>query len=69
MISYKPLWHLLIEEDKDKKYLNEIVGIHWNTIQRMNKCQSVSVDTLEKICLHFHVPIEKVIEIKENPEG
>ncbi|WP_069999458.1 helix-turn-helix domain-containing protein [Cellulosilyticum sp. I15G10I2] len=67
MISYNPLWHLLIELGKERKHLNEEIGIHWSTIKRMKNNESVSADTLEKICLHFDVPIEKIIEIKKSP--
>ena len=69
MISYKGLWKLLIDKDVDKTYLNEVLHIHWNTISNMNKGKSVTVDTLEKICLHFDVPIEQIIEIKKDLEG
>lgn len=67
MISYKGLWHLLIDRGVNKTYLNKVLKIHWNTIGLMEEGKSVRVDTLEKICTHFDVPIEKIIEIKKDP--
>lgn len=65
MISYKPLRHYMVEHDIDRPYLMEHVGIGSTTISKLNNDQYVRLDILEKICLHFKIPIEQVIEIKE----
>jgi DNA-binding Xre family transcriptional regulator len=33
------------------------------TIAKINRGESVNLSTIEKICLHLNVPIEKVVEI------
>lgn len=65
MINYKPLFHYMVEHDINKKYLHEEVGIGWTTIAKLSNNEPVRLDILEKICLHFHIPIEQVLEIKK----
>lgn len=67
MISYKVFRHYLVEKDISKTYLYENVGISWNVITKLMKDEPVRLDVLVKICTHFDIPIEKVIEIKRSP--
>ncbi|MBC8580473.1 helix-turn-helix domain-containing protein [Zhenhengia yiwuensis] len=66
MISYKPFRHYMVEHDIDRDYLLNEVGISSTTFTKLNQDKPVRMDILEKICLHFKIPIEQVIEIKEN---
>lgn len=65
MISYKPFRHYMIEHDIDRRYLIDNIGISATTFTKLNQDDPVRLDILEKICLHFKIPIEQVIEIKE----
>lgn len=49
MISYKPLWKLLIDKDMSKTDLRIKAGISANTITRMGKGEEVSITVLNKI--------------------
>ena len=64
MISYKPFLHYMIDHDIPKSYLNEVLGFSWSTISKLNNGDPVRLDILEKICLHFKIPIEQVMEIR-----
>jgi len=64
MISYKPLWHTLIEKDVKKMALVKLTGMSSGTLSKLNNDEPVALTILEKICLALDCPIESVIEIK-----
>ena len=65
MITYDKLWKLLIDKKMTKTELREMVGFSTNTLAKLSKNESVTVATLEKICLYLDCKIEDVIEIKK----
>lgn len=62
MISYKPLWKLLIDNDKKKLDLLSIGEISRGTLAKLGKNQPVNLAVIDKICKHFNCPISDVIE-------
>ena len=68
-ISYKPLWHLLVEKDMNKEDLKKAANITSNIVSRMSKNSYVNLDSIEKICLALECKIEDVVEIKKNEES
>lgn len=60
--NYKPLWKLLIDKDMTKKQLMETANISKSTMNKMGRCEPVSLDILDRICTLFHCKIEDVIE-------
>ena len=62
-ISYKPLWKLLVEKDLKKKDLSEIAGLCNVTISRLTKGESVTTDSLLKICIALDCRIEDIMEV------
>lgn len=65
-ISYKPLWHLLVEKEMNKEDLKKVANITSNIVSRMSKNSYVNLDSIEKICIAMNCRIEDVVEIKEN---
>lgn len=64
-LSYKPLWHLLIEKNMNREDLKRAANITSNIIARMGKDLYVDLKTIEKICLALDCRIEDVVEIKK----
>ena len=62
-ISYKPLWKLLVEKDLKKKDQSEMAGLCTVTISRLTKGESVTTDSLLKICIALDCKIEDIMEI------
>ena len=62
-ISYKPLWKLLVEKDLKKKDLSEMAGLCNVTISRFTKGESVTTDSLLKICIALDCRIEDIMEV------
>lgn len=63
MISYSPLWKLLIDKKLTKTELREKVGFSTNTLSKLSKNEPVALVILEKICLYLDCKIEDVLEI------
>lgn len=60
--SYKPLWKLLIDRDMSKKDLMEATGVSKSTMNKMARCEPVSMDILDRLCDYFHCDIQDVVE-------
>ena len=67
MISYKPLWHTLIEKGIKKMELLKLTGISSGTLAKMNNDKNVALDVIARICLALDCPIEAVVEIIKDP--
>ena len=63
MISYKPLFKLLLEREMTKTQLREAVGFSSATLAKMSKGKYISLKTIENICKYLDCKIEDVIEI------
>lgn len=63
--TYKPLWRLLLENDLKKTEIKEQLGLSSATIAKMGKDEYVSMEVLDKICAHFNIQPNEVIEWKE----
>lgn len=67
MLSYNPLWKLLIDKGMNKVQLRDLIGISPATLSRMSKNENVNMEVLNKICDKLDCKIEQVIEFsKEN---
>ena len=63
-ISYKPLWHTLVERDMRKEDLRLAAGLTTNMIANMSKeGKNISMDTLVRICETLDCGILDVIEL------
>lgn len=65
-ISYKPLWHLLLERDMKKLELRDLIGMSNSTLAKLGKNEPVSMEIIEKICIKLDCRIEDVVEIKKD---
>lgn len=63
MISYKPLFKLLLEREITKTQLREAVGFSSATLARMSKGEYVSLETIDHICAYLNCGVADVIEI------
>lgn len=64
MISYKPLFKLLLEKDITKTQLRLDVGFSAGTLAKMSKNEPIALTTIENICKYLNCRVEDVIEIK-----
>ena len=66
MITYKPLWHTLIEKGVKKMELVKLSGISSGTLAKLNNDKYVALDVIERICLALDCPIENVVKVLPN---
>ena len=62
-ISYKPLWHTLLEKGMSKEDLRIKAKLTTNAIANMGKDQNISMATLLKICEALQCGFDSVVEI------
>lgn len=62
-IRYHKLWKLLIDHDMNKTDLAKAAKISPNTLAKLGKNESVSMDTLVRICNVFQCDIGEVMEV------
>jgi DNA-binding Xre family transcriptional regulator len=61
MISFKPLRMWMAGEGKEKTDLAKDLGLNARTYQRIWKDGNVTTETIDRICEHYNLPIEKVV--------
>ena len=69
MISYKPLWHTLIEKGVKKMELVKLTGMSSGTLAKLNNDKNVALDVIERICFALDCRIEDVVEVVRDKEG
>ena len=65
-VDYSNLWKLLIDKKMNRSQLREIAHISTNAIAKLGKNETVSLETLEKICISLSCNIEDVVTFTEN---
>lgn len=65
-VTYNNLWKLLIDRNMNKTELKEAAGISFNVMARMSKNETVSMESIEKICYVLNCDISDVIAIAKD---
>lgn len=63
MISYKKLWHILLDKDLKKKDLVTLASVSSYTISKLNRGNNVTTDVLQKICKALGCNIGDIMDI------
>lgn len=64
--SYKPLWKLLVDQQLTKTEFRESLGLSTATLAKLGKDEYVSLEIIDKICTHFGVQPNDIMEHKKN---
>ena len=62
VVSYKRLWHLLIDKNMNKTDLKRATGISSSTLANMVAGKNVSMDVLLKICDKLQCDFSDIVE-------
>ena len=62
-ISYKKLWHLLIDRDMKKRELLRLASISTATLAKLNRGDNVNTDILVRICRALNCSLEDIMEL------
>lgn len=62
-ISYKPMWHTLVDKNMIKADLGRKAKITNNIIARMSKDSYIDMSSIEKICLALEITPNDIFEV------
>jgi DNA (cytosine-5)-methyltransferase 1 len=68
-VQYNKLWKLMIDKNMNKTQLKETAHISTNAIAKLGKNESISMETLTKICSALHCDIGDIVEYVTDGEG
>ena len=67
-VCYDKLWKILIDRKMNRTDLKDIAGISFNVIAKMGKRETVSLESLYKICKALNCDIGDIMGF-EDDEG
>ena len=72
-VSYKKLWHMLLDRDMKKKDLQEAAGLTTYAMFKLSRDENVTTEILGKICKALACNTDDIIEFlpdadDNNPE-
>ena len=72
-VTYKKLFHLLIDRGIQTAELTEQAGFSANILTRLRRDQYVSLESIERICFALDCKVDDILEFvpakKENENG
>ncbi len=67
-VSYKKLFHLLIEKELSNSDLQKQAGFSANIITRLKRNEYVKLQTIESICKVLNCRVDDVLEFVANED-
>ncbi len=67
-VSYKKLWHILVDREMRKKDLERIAGLSEYNIKRLTRNEHVSTEVLAKIALALNCSLDDIVEVTTDTE-
>lgn len=67
-VTYKKLFHLLIDKGMTSADLMEQSSFSANIITRIKRNNYISLDTIEKICKTLHCGVDDILEFTTEDE-
>lgn len=61
-VSYKKLFHMLIEKDMSNAQLQQQCGFSANIITRLKRNGYISLETIEVICQNLECGVDDILE-------
>ena len=66
-VCYNNLWKILIDRNMNRTDLKDAAGVSFNVMARLGKNETVSFESIEKICLALNCNIGDIVEITTEP--
>ena len=60
--NYKPLFKLLVDRNMKKTDLHTKVGLSSATLAKLSKGETISGESIEKLCVHFRCQPGELVE-------
>ena len=65
-ISYRPLWHLLLDRNMNKQKLRELTGLSSSSVAKLGKGKSITTDMLLRICSTLDCDLTDIMELVDD---
>ena len=62
-VSYKRLWHLLIDRNMKKKDLQEKAKLTSYSMNKLSRDEAVTTDVLAKVCRSLDCTLNDIMEV------
>ena len=66
-VCYDKLWKILIDKGMNRTDLKEMAGISFNVLAKMGKGETVSMESLYRVCLVLNCNIGDDMEFVSEP--
>ncbi len=66
LVCYDKLWKLLIDKRMNRTDLKDMAGISFNVLAKLGKGETVSLESLYKICKTLDCNIGDIMEFTED---
>ena len=63
MINYAPFWQTLAANGITQYQLINQYGVSTGTLDALRKNRSITLNTVQDLCMILHCPIEDIVEI------
>lgn len=68
-VTYKKLWHMLLDRNMKKKDLREAAGITNYVIRQLTNDETVTTETLAKVCRCLNCRVDDIMDILPEDDG
>ena len=68
-VSYDKLWKLLIDKKMNRTELKEAASISFNVLAKLGKGETVSMESMQKICKALGCDIADVMEFEQRKKS
>ncbi|MCD8148466.1 MAG: helix-turn-helix transcriptional regulator [Lachnospiraceae bacterium] len=65
-VSYDKLWKMLIDKRMNRTELKDEAGVSFNVVAKLGKGETVSLDSLYKICKALNCDIGDIMEFTDD---
>jgi len=68
-VTYKKLWHILLDRDMKKKDLQEAAQLTSYAMNKLSRDEAVTTDILAKICRSLNCTVDDIMEVLPENKG
>lgn len=62
-VTYKKLWHILLDKDMKKKDLQEAAQLTAYAMNKLSRDEAVTTDILAKVCRTLNCTVDEIMEV------
>lgn len=62
-VTYKKLWHILLDRDMKKKDLQEAAQLTGYAMNKLSRDEAVTTDILAKVCRALKCTVDDIMEV------